>query len=378
MATIKPTVDSVGDAALTNSLIDRSITELQDDLLTSIRQYAFQGCTALKKLVFGSVESLGSQCFRDLSALEWLELYKTVSFGSYQCRDSNLSTLILRGDTMCPLSTTTAFNGTPIASGTGYIYVPAALVDTYKADSYWGNFSGQIRAIEDYPEVCDPYSWEAVAKAIEAGTYKDVYKIGDEVPVDLGSEGLINMQIAAFDADTLADGSGTAAISWVGKELLKTARRWNPKYVTDTEGTGVFGGWEKSELRSYLKESIYPMLPDAVKGAVVSVSKISYGRNASTSGDMSSVEDVWIPNTREIFANTLREKTGVTYSGLFVDSASRIKTIVGTETKATYWTRSRDYDAAATVALSSGVTSSSNTENNNYVCLGFCTGKTLV
>ena len=47
-----------------------------------------------------------------------------------------------------------AFNMSPIASGTGYIYVPAALVDSYKAASNWSTYANQIRAIEDYPDIC--------------------------------------------------------------------------------------------------------------------------------------------------------------------------------------------------------------------------------
>jgi hypothetical protein len=38
-------------------------------------------------------------------------------------------------------------------NGTGYIYVPATLVDTYKAGTNWSTHADQIRAIEDYPEI---------------------------------------------------------------------------------------------------------------------------------------------------------------------------------------------------------------------------------
>ena len=55
MAMIAPTVDSVGDAALTDSIIDKSITELQDDIVTALKAPALYGCTALKKVAFGSV-----------------------------------------------------------------------------------------------------------------------------------------------------------------------------------------------------------------------------------------------------------------------------------------------------------------------------------
>jgi hypothetical protein len=39
------------------------------------------------------------------------------------------------------------FYNTPIANNTGYIYVPAASVNTYKSASGWSDFESRIRAI---------------------------------------------------------------------------------------------------------------------------------------------------------------------------------------------------------------------------------------
>lgn len=36
-----------------------------------------------------------------------------------------------------------------IQNGTGYIYVPASLVDSYRAATNWTYFSNQISAFED-------------------------------------------------------------------------------------------------------------------------------------------------------------------------------------------------------------------------------------
>ena len=63
----------------------------------------------------------------------------------------SLETLILRSSTMCTLANDNAFTSTPIASGTGYIYVPSALKDQYT--SAWATYANQIRAIEDYQEI---------------------------------------------------------------------------------------------------------------------------------------------------------------------------------------------------------------------------------
>lgn len=66
-----------------------------------------------------------------------------------------LDTLILRNSSrIVSLGNKNAFTGTPIEKGTGYIYVPAALIDEYKTATNWTTFANQFRAIEDYPDIC--------------------------------------------------------------------------------------------------------------------------------------------------------------------------------------------------------------------------------
>lgn len=68
---------------------------------------------------------------------------------------SALTELILRkSNSICTLSNVNAINNTPIGKGTGYVYVPSALVYSYKGNTNWSAFANQIRAIEDYPEIC--------------------------------------------------------------------------------------------------------------------------------------------------------------------------------------------------------------------------------
>lgn len=84
-------------------------------------------------------------------------------------------------------------------------------------------------------------SWDEILAAVANGTAASLYKIGNYKPLDLGSEGIVNMQIAAKGKDVLADGSGNATLTWISKELLKTSHRMNPSlvYVYDyQEGNG--------------------------------------------------------------------------------------------------------------------------------------------
>lgn len=94
---------------------------------------AFRACPKLNNVVFPQIVTLGgSSTFMDCSALD---------------------TLVLSGDTVCNLTGTGAFTNTPIADGTGYIYVPRALVEQYKVATNWATYAAQFRAIEDYPEI---------------------------------------------------------------------------------------------------------------------------------------------------------------------------------------------------------------------------------
>ena len=66
-----------------------------------------------------------------------------------------LVALILAKTTLVPLTNVNAFENSTVATGTGYIYVPSALVDEYKTATNWVTYASQIRAIEDYPDICE-------------------------------------------------------------------------------------------------------------------------------------------------------------------------------------------------------------------------------
>lgn len=369
------TVETVGDAALAESIINRSITELQDNITTSIAAQKFRGCSALANVIFPSVTSVGIGAFWQCTALAKADFEACVFFAQnafYGC--SALAVLILRcTDAVCTL--TGNLSGTPIATGTGYIYVPLALVDTYKAATGWSIYAAQIRAIEDYPEVCDLYTWEAVFKTIDAGTYKDVYAVGDLVPLDLGSEGVVNMQIAGFDVDDLADGTGKAPISWISKELLNTKHRWNPALVTNDdgtyqEGTGAIGGWERSEIRNYLNVNVKALIRETIMKKIVPIKKTGTSLPSTGNGVEVETEDtLWLPTYIELTSNSK-------YGGVYSSASNRKKSQLNSSTSQYWWTREASNINArgkATVIDSGGSSYAYNTETVFCIPVCFCT-----
>lgn len=114
--------------------------------------YQFKGCENLTEINFPLLTTSGTSAFQDCVKLEKadfpiLSSLKAADFAGCKM----LSTFILRNESSAAtLSQVNSFNGTPIASGTGYIYVPRALVGTYKAATNWSTFANQFRALEDY------------------------------------------------------------------------------------------------------------------------------------------------------------------------------------------------------------------------------------
>ena len=106
-----------------------ALTELPAGI-TSIRVFTFYGCT-------------------NLALTELPSGVTTIETGAFNgC--TKLSKFALPNITSVPtLSSTNAFHSTPIASGTGYIYVPDDLVESFKSATNWSTYADQIKAISE-------------------------------------------------------------------------------------------------------------------------------------------------------------------------------------------------------------------------------------
>lgn len=215
-------------------------------------------------------------------------------------------------------------------------------------------------------------SWETIISKINSGKAK--YQVGSYKPLDLGSEGIVNMQIIGKNTSPLASGSGTATYDWLSMELLKTDHRMNPSNNKNAEGTGSIGGWEKCEMRTYLKETIKPLIPETVRNAIKEVTK--YSRICNTRGtavnDVASTEDVWIPSRREMFGAIGNEETmGPIYDGIFPDNTSRMKKKIGASSASWWWLRSAFNTNLFNGVGNSGGSSTNYAYNSFPLALGF-------
>ena len=407
----------------------------------------------------------------------------------------NGSTL-LQTVTGVPYGGSTSYTGeTPVYTGsnpddyrfTGWSPQPTNITGTTSCYAVYA-YTGLTETITD--------SWEEILAAVANGTYKTKYQVGDTKILDVGSEGSVCMQIAAFDADTLADGTGKAPISWISEQLLITSKRMNPALVSIggtfikqsgsntwkssnqgghsstctstftivasadgtltvnsavdsegsdrltvkidgsavvnavggtgksfsnsvecttgqtvtvvasyskdgsvntgsdtatisfdstmdisitattpevtggiTSGTGSIGGWEKSEMRAYLNDSVKPQIPALVRAAIKPVSKThpAYS-DTGNSYTQTTTDEVWIPSYNEMFGSSSL------YYPLFQNTnANRIKKKAGATSASWWWLRSAGGNNYFDFVSSNGYDNSYNANSSGGVALGFCT-----
>ena len=143
---------------------------------TTVNQYAFQYCTALSNVNLPECTNVDSSAFSyckklqnvnipkctiinyavfefceslkkiDLNFVEKIVIYAFWSCKSLEC------VKILNTETVCALTDKSAFRGTLIESGNGYIYVPDKLIEQYKTATNWSVFANQIKPLSEYVE----------------------------------------------------------------------------------------------------------------------------------------------------------------------------------------------------------------------------------
>lgn len=165
------TIDSLGDAATLKKLVERTITEFTDDALTNIRRYAFAYCQQLESVslpnfvtadtgIFMYCNNLTSvsipKCasvpgsmFYSCQILESISLPSVTSIDTYAFGICPMLNAVVLGNTagVVTLKNTNAFYD----SSNAIIYVPDALVDSYKAATNWSTYADRIKPISELP-----------------------------------------------------------------------------------------------------------------------------------------------------------------------------------------------------------------------------------
>jgi hypothetical protein len=140
-----------------------SLKNIDLTFTNNIGIYAFNNCESLPYVRNISMQRINENAFfgcRSLTTADF-EQVSTIEAGAF-CFCESLSALILRTTEDVCVADFSAFEETPMLTGEGHIYVPAAMYEYYRAGyepaleqgGMGGFFDILFRKIEDYPEIC--------------------------------------------------------------------------------------------------------------------------------------------------------------------------------------------------------------------------------
>jgi len=416
-----------------DKLIAHELTEFKEDAVDWVRQYAFMNnktlvnvelpavtyissrnshmftdCTALKNVKLKGMTRTPEYVFSGCTALESVEMSDnlnqidrfflqncpvtifdtkntsndTFTISNNAFSSSKIVHFILRSNKVATLSNINAFTGTPIYMGEGAVYVPASLLDSYKSATNWSQIANNIYPIEEingeivlrsnFDTIQD--TWEQILDAEEDGSYSTKYHVGDIKSVSIDGVN-VAMQIAAFDADTIAGGTEKAKISWVCKKIYTNTEKMNTSASTT-------GGWPAMPIYTYLNDTssgIYSKIESTVKDAIKTVVKPYW--DAAVSAEKTSNDKLWLLSNQEVnfitSSNYHKEDGGVTYSGLFPtasnsNNTNRVK--YNSSGSADYWWLRSSYSSSCFVRVgTSGGANDISASSSGGVVFGFCT-----
>ena len=98
-------------------------------------------------------------------------------------------------------------------------------------------------------------------------------------------------------------------------------------------------------MRTWLRETVLPLMPEEVRNNIQEVTKYSYSRDEYK--DVTSKDSIWIPSAREVYFSDQRdmvekhyETAGASYTRVFENNESRIRSRDGEYGASWWWLRS--------------------------------------
>ena len=141
-----PNVTSIGSTSAFQQCLELTNIVIPSNI-TSIANMAFNGCTAATSISLAEgLVTIGQQCFKNC-AFSSVIIPSTVTTIKYDAFSLSALTTVTCKATTPPSCDSTTYKIFKTSGTITAIYVPAASVDTYKANQYWSPWASVIQAI---------------------------------------------------------------------------------------------------------------------------------------------------------------------------------------------------------------------------------------
>lgn len=213
----------------------------------------------------------------------------------------------------------------------------------------------ETKKMEIIKQISKETTWFEIAEQIKSGKAKEYLSVKDRIPFVLKN----GQKVCAV----------VAAINHYNKnEVIFTLEDCIAKHRMNKNDTNE-GGWKDSEMKKYLNNDIYNLLPDDLKGFITERKIIQRIKDK----EYVSVDKIWLPSITELGNERSIDVDDIPFP-LFEDEKSRIRQIDG-ET-ISYWTRSPYATFSTTFYYvgSTGVNYGGNASHSIGVCPCFSIG----
>lgn len=180
-----------------------------------------------------------------------------------------------------------------------------------------------------FREVLAENSWAEISDACAKGIAASLWSVGDEKPLSVNGQ-VLRACIIGFNADTLADGSGTAVLTFTNIEL--------PDEIRAVHSSTGIKFWDQSDRCTWYNNDLIATMDSDLQAVLQPVTKISHYNNDCDSHEYNSA-------TCKVFDFLARELSSghnLPYDGeqgevyeYYTTTANRIKYGIGGKTIAT-------------------------------------------
>lgn len=131
-----------------------NLLELNFPKATAIEANAFTDCKAATICRLNSLKAITSEIVRSLTAMRivYIPLVESIVGAPFADCTGLEAVIITQTNKVATLAATNAFVRSSIANGTGYVYIPDDLVNSYKTATNWSTFAAQIKGLSELPQ----------------------------------------------------------------------------------------------------------------------------------------------------------------------------------------------------------------------------------
>ncbi len=152
------------------------------------------------------------------------------------------------------------------------------------------------------PQLFGKEDWATIVTRVKSGDTSK-YAVGDLKQIDLGSLGVHTVRIANMskpDRCANSNYSETACGFVLEFADVITTYRMNYSYDEDDEDGGNVGSWPDTLMRTYINNTIYNALPQALKDGIIQT-RVLTGHGDYDSGTFTSTDKLYLLSAMELY-----------------------------------------------------------------------------